>query len=148
MRSQCLRFSSELDLARLASQRRERSQVQHVPERDVLAAVLEFLKRHPKIAMAWRMNTAAGYVLDAKKYHALVAAGHLKPGDARFQRFAFKGCSDVIGVTRHGQFVAIEAKSDSGQLTDDQANFIEAVRACGGLGFVAYSLDDVMRELT
>jgi hypothetical protein len=143
-----LRLTSidELAEAKARRERFQRGQIA-IPERDVLAGILALLKRHPLMAMSWRMNTAAGYVIDARKYHALVAAGALKATDARFMRFAFKGCSDVIGVTRHGQFVAIEAKSDRGELTDDQAAFIDSVRACGGLSAVCRSVDEAARVL-
>jgi hypothetical protein len=139
-RSQCLRFSSELDLARLRSERRERSQAIHTPERDVLAACLAFLQRHPRVAWAKRMSTGVTRYTDHK-------------GVERFVRFGFNGCPDIIGQLRPvppnpvGAWLAIECKSDSGEPTDEQQAVLDTINAAGGVAFVARSIDDVMLAL-
>lgn len=50
-------------------------------------------------------------------------------------------------VCLDGRFVAIEVKRPKGKLTDGQERFLHNVRAAGGKAFVAYSVDDVVREL-
>lgn len=63
------------------------------------------------------------------------------------------GSSDLIGwrtitITpemvgqRVAVFVAIEVKSDRGRATEDQAAFLRAVAAAGGMGGVARSVED------
>lgn len=152
MRSMCLRFDSEADLN--AHMRRPHAveapravRPGTTPERDVLDGVLSLLTLSPVIAWARRMTTGCGYVIDAKTFKRLVDGGHLKTNDARFLRFGFPGCSDVLGMTRRGRLVAVETKSSVGRLTDEQAAFLDAVNAGGGLGVCARSIDDVVRAL-
>ncbi len=57
-----------------------------------------------------------------------------------------KGISDIIGCF-NGRMVAIEIKRPGGKATPDQIAFIEAVRAAGGIGFVAWSTEDVIEGL-
>lgn len=58
----------------------------------------------------------------------------------------FAGLSDLI-VNIDGKFVAIEVKRPSCKLTALQEQFLHDVRAAGGIAFVAYSVEDVVREL-
>lgn len=53
-----------------------------------------------------------------------------------------KGGSDLIGWTKEGKFLAIEVKIDS-PTTKEQAAFLNAVIKSGGVGFIAYSTDDI-----
>lgn len=55
-----------------------------------------------------------------------------------------KGISDVIACSNKGTFVAIEVKKPGGKPSPDQLEFLERVKAYGGIGILAYSLDDVM----
>lgn len=60
---------------------------------------------------------------------------------------AEKGTADIIaGIPKGGQliYVAIEVKHGKNKLTFEQAAFLESVRSLGGIGIVAYSVDDVM----
>jgi hypothetical protein len=57
-----------------------------------------------------------------------------------------KGVSDIIGCYK-GRMLAIEIKSEKGRVTADQQYFLDQVNKAGGLGFVAKSIDDVIREL-
>jgi len=57
-----------------------------------------------------------------------------------------RGVSDIIGCI-NGKFFAIEIKVPGGLITQNQADFLGAVRASGGIAFVAYSVEDVQREL-
>lgn len=136
--SRMLRLSSELDLDRLSAERRERRQV--VPERDVLAAVLELLQRHPRVAWCRRFNSGVTKYRDGA-------------GAERWVRYGFPGCPDVLGQLRPmppnpiGALLAIEVKSDTGRPTPEQQAVLETINAAGGVAFVARSVDDVMRGL-
>jgi hypothetical protein len=135
-RSHCLRFDSELDLERIRAARRERFQrgELHVPERDILAAVLELLARHPRVAWAKRMNSGVTNYRD-------------KTGEQRWVRYGFPGCPDIVGQLRTGQMLGIECKSDTGRPTDEQQAVLDTINAAGGLAFVARSVDDVWKAL-
>lgn len=103
-----------------------------VPERDVLKAVLALLKHHPLVAFAYRSQSGLLRSLD---------------DDARKVRVGFRGLSDIVGALRDGRWLAIECKSAAGRVSDDQAAFLDAVRAIGGVACVARNVDDVMGAL-
>jgi len=152
MKTKMLRFASEADMHRERQARREafnggsRGRV-IVPERDVLAAGLELMHKHPGVRFAFRMNSGSGFLLYADKFKQLVADGHLKAGDARFMRFGFPGCPDVIAMLAGGRLCFAEAKSSVGPIRDDQQAVLEATNAGGGLGFVFRSVEDVVKAL-
>lgn len=65
-----------------------------------------------------------------------------------------KGVSDIIGIlprgiaeSTGGRFLAIEVKRPGGKVSPHQAQFIDRVNRMGGLGFVAYSAQDVIDRL-
>jgi len=94
-------------------------------EAAVLAAVIIRLRLDSRIAWFQRMNTGATLIGN------------------RFIRFGFRGCSDIIGQTKSGKFLAIEVKRPSGVTTQAQEAFLEQVRANGGIAGVVRSSDDV-----
>lgn len=57
-----------------------------------------------------------------------------------------KGVSDILGIC-NGKFLAIEIKREGGTLTPEQQGFLDRVCKEGGTGFVARSVDDVIRGL-
>ena len=57
-----------------------------------------------------------------------------------------RGVSDILGCFE-GRLLAIEIKVPGRYLTPDQALFINSVNAYGGIGFVAYSVEDVIEKL-
>jgi hypothetical protein len=67
-------------------------------------------------------------------------------GKRRAFRGAPKGTSDILACIR-GQFIAIECKDGRGKPTPEQVEFLERVRSAGGIGLVAWSLDDVIMEI-
>ena len=103
---------------------------QRGPEADVLAGVLKALAIHSAVAWVRRMNTGAFKIGDGR--------------NARFFRAGFVGCSDILGQMRDGRLLAIECKSATGKLSDPQRNFIETVRAHGGVAGMARSIDDAL----
>lgn len=116
-------------------------------EAQVLAAALELLHRHPAIAWVERQNTGAGYVIDSRTYHRLVASGALRPGAARFLRFGFPGAADITGQMRDGRRLEVEAKSARGVLSMDQAGHLARVERAGGVALVVRDVAVLAREL-
>lgn len=57
-----------------------------------------------------------------------------------------RGVADIIGIYR-GRMLAIEVKKPGGILSDFQQRFLENVNKRGGIGFVAFSVDDVIRVI-
>lgn len=59
-----------------------------------------------------------------------------------------KGGSDLIGILRSsGRFVACECKVEGKKPTHEQELFLDVVRLCGGLAFVARSVSDAISAL-
>ena len=109
-----------------------------IPESSIQAAVLEFLLYSPTVAWAHRMNSGGAHRIwedeDGKQHKQYV-------------KFAFRGCSDIIGQTRTGVFIAIECKRRTGRGNDDQKAFVALVRRHGGLAGFARSIDDAQAIL-
>ena len=99
------------------------------PEAAALCEVLKALKAHPGVAWCERMNSGAARI------------------GARFVRFGFTGCPDVLGQLRDGRLLGVEVKAKAGRLRPEQAVMLERIRGAGGVGFVARDLRDVLREL-
>ncbi len=99
------------------------------PEAAALVEVLKALRTHPAVSWCERMNSGAA------------------PIGARFVRFGFKGCPDVLGQLRDGRLLGVEVKGPTGKLRPEQAVFLERIRCAGGVGFVARDCRDVLREL-
>lgn len=55
-----------------------------------------------------------------------------------------KGSADLVGVTQDGRFVAIEVKTETGRLSPEQRNWLEAMRARGALAGVARSPEEAL----
>ena len=100
------------------------------PEAAALVEVLKALSTHPAVAWCERMNSGAARM------------------GARFVRFGFKGCPDVLGQLRDGRLLGVEVKATAGRLRPEQAIFLERIRGAGGVAFVARNCRDVLRELS
>lgn len=116
-------------------------------EAAVQRAILDLLAVHPRVAFHFRTNTASGFLVPAKTWKALLAGVVARAMMARYMRFAFPGCSDILGMLKGGKFLAIEVKGSMGEATEDQTAFLAAVNANGGLGILVRSVDDVLRAL-
>ena len=103
-------------------------------EAQVLAAVLEYLQRHPQVVWVARMNSGAGMMVRKGKI-------------GQFMRFGFTGCPDIHGMLTGGRALYVECKRPSGKLTPEQDEFLQRAREHGGCAFVARSVDDCIREL-
>lgn len=98
-------------------------------------------------ARLWRQNTGRGWIGDATKFTRAQTIT-VQPGDvlirkARPFHAGFEGLADIGGISQTGQYVAVEAKTATGRVTDEQRAFIRMVRSFGGLAGVARSDADV-----
>ena len=94
-----------------------------------LVEVLQALRTHPAVAWVERMNSGAARM------------------GARFVRFGWPGCPDVLGQPKDGRLLGVEVKGPAGKLRPEQAVFIGRIRAAGGVAFLARDCRDVLREL-
>ena len=99
------------------------------PEAAALVEVLKALRAHPAVCWCERMNSGA------------VRIG------ARFVRFGWPGCPDVLGQLKDGRLLGVEVKAAKGRTSPEQVAFLERINRAGGLAFVARDLRDVVREL-
>ena len=104
-----------------------------IKEKIIQKSILEYLQYHPDIAWAERMNVGAHVISDKNS--------------RRYVRYAFKGCSDIIGQLKNGKILAVEVKSEKGVLSDFQREFIDKVRSNSGIALMARSIDDVQKAL-
>ena len=54
-----------------------------------------------------------------------------------------RGVADILGILDDGRFLAIEVKTETGQLRPEQAAFLDAIRQRGGLSCVVRSVADL-----
>lgn len=99
-------------------------------EKDILKAIMQLLKKHPKIAKVWRQNS-----------------GVFREGDRWIRANTATGMSDIMGVLKNGRMLAIEVKTETGVVKAHQHEFLNSIANAGGLAFVARSVDDVMEKL-
>lgn len=90
----------------------------------------------------------AATVYGARLFRNNCGAYRVPGSRGRFIRYgvASPGGSDLIGWTEQGRFLAVEVKTDS-PVSDAQYAFLSAVRSAGGIGIVAYSVDDLLTAL-
>jgi len=113
-----LRAMSKPDKPKKPKRKNEEHKIQRQIER--------YLFKHPLVGKAWRQNS-----------------GKVKTAWGSWFQGAPKGTSDIVGFLADGRFLAIEVKKPGEELTKKQQDFIDLVNDCGGLGFGAWSLDDV-----
>lgn len=103
-------------------------------ESDIQKAILRYLELLPN-GFFWRNNSTGIYDPVKGIYRK-----------AR-SKYAINGVSDILGVYK-GRFVAIEVKRDeSCELTEEQERFLFQVNLNGGLGFKAWSVEEVKLQL-
>ena len=56
------------------------------------------------------------------------------------------GSSDLVGFDSKGKFIAIEVKTKTGKLSEDQSRFIDVVNSVGGIAYVARSTDEAITK--
>lgn len=74
-----------------------------------------------------------------------VPAGGARRG-RHFVKLATAGTPDILGVVR-GRMIGCEVKRPGGRLRSSQGVQLDAIRAAGGLAFVARSVGDVVDTL-
>lgn len=99
-------------------------------ETNIVHAILDWL--HWNKFMVWRNNAGAHFVT--------------KKGKEYMIRMSPKGVPDIIGLSKQGNFIGIEVKKKGNKPTVEQAQFLSYVNDSGGIGLLAYSIDDVQRE--
>lgn len=96
-----------------------------IPESQIVNACLRWLWLHG--CYVWRNNSGAW-----------------KPeGADRYIHYGTPGSADIIGVTRCGRFIAVEAKTLKGKLSPLQEVFKERVEDHNGIFILARSIDDL-----
>jgi len=101
-------------------------------ETALINQILKLLKFKYNIT-AWRNHSVGIYDAARKVFR--------KPHTRR-------GTSDILGLLpTNGKLLAIEAKVHPNKPTIDQLLFIQDVKNSHGIGFVAYSLEDVEKHL-
>lgn len=94
-------------------------------ESHIQRAILDYLGYHPSVAKCWRNN-----------------AGKIKTEKGRLVNLSPAGTSDIIGFMKDGRFLAVEVKAGKNTPTQLQQDFIDSVNDSGGIGFVAWSVED------
>jgi len=92
-----------------------------------------------KVAWACRIN-GGGSMVTGKGGRMRFMAFYRLYG---FGKPAHKGVADIIGQTTGGVFFAIEVKRPGEKATTEQRAFLDRVNAHGGIGILAFSVDDV-----
>lgn len=113
-------------------------------ESEVQRSIIAFLCAHPKVALVIRFNSGA--VSDGKYY---VEFAHIYSRGFGGEKMRLP---DVHAMLRNGRPVWVEVKRGdwrgvSGQREIEQENFLKHIRACGGIGIFAKSIDDVSAVL-
>jgi len=104
-------------------------------EADILRAIMQLLKRHPRVAQCWRQNSGT-------------FAERNRDGSTRYIRAnTQKGMSDIMGVLKDGRTLAIEVKSRIGRMRPGQEEFLATIRQAGGVAGVCRSVEDAQRLL-
>lgn len=105
--------------------------MKNITEQDIQKTIIDYLK--------------------IKKYvvfkHRNVGIFKQKTGSYIPLSFGEKGISDIIACSPKGTFVAVEVKKPGGRPSTDQLDFLARIKANGGIGILAYSLDDVLATL-
>jgi hypothetical protein len=104
-------------------------------EAEILRAILQLLKRHPKVAMSWRQNSGTFQERN-------------RDGSVRYIRAnTARGMSDIMGTLKDGRTLAIEVKSRTGRMRPGQEEFLASIRAAGGVAGVCRSVEDAQKLL-
>jgi hypothetical protein len=104
-------------------------------EAEILRAIVQLLKRHPRVAMSWRQNSGTFQERN-------------RDGTTRYIRAnTQRGMSDIMGTLKDGRTLAIEVKSRTGRMRPGQEEFLQTIRQAGGVAGVCRSVDDARRLL-
>ena len=104
-------------------------------EAELLKAILQLLRRHPKVALCWRQNSGT--------FQERNRDGSVRYIRANTQR----GMSDIMGALMDGRTLAIEVKSRTGRMRPGQEEFLATIRQAGGVAGVCRSVEDAVALL-
>jgi hypothetical protein len=109
-------------------------------ESDVMTAVFQLLRVHPRVA--WFMRLNSGAMQDGDRFtvfYRLYLRG--RPGRT-------KGASDYLGQLTDGRLFLMECKRPGVRRgTDEQHDLLDACVAAGGVGGIMQSVEDAQRLL-
>lgn len=91
--------------------------------------ILDLLIKVLRVPLAWRQNT--------KK---IKIGGHL-------YSFGYTGCGDVVAMLWDGRMMQVEGKSANDTPSPAQIDNMKTINDNGGIGIIAYNLDDVIKRL-
>ena len=74
------------------------------------------------------------------------STGIYKQSTGSYIPVGMKGVSDILAI-RNGKLIAIEVKVGKNKPSNVQLEFIEKINENGGIAFLAYSLNDVIKAL-
>jgi len=107
-----------------------------VSEADTLKQISEYLR--VKGYMYWRNNSGAR------------AFDYTRKSDGRithnFFQWGKKGSGDIFGLTKEGVFFSIEVKRKGKKPSPEQNRFMTDIMLSKGIAFVAYSVEDVIKN--
>lgn len=111
--------------------------------------ILEVQKKYPRSRM-WRQNTGSAYPITTfKRALSFIMQGTTPPW-FRPVKYGVVGSGDLGGwVNVDGRAIVahIEVKIDKDKQSEDQINFMNTVRRCGGIYVVAKDLEGGMAAL-
>ena len=93
------------------------------PEGEVQRQIIEYIEASG--IYAWRNNTG-------------------RRGGVSYGK---QGSSDILGILPGGKFLAIEVKGPNGKASLEQLEFLGNIAKNGGVAFIAWGLDDVIKHL-
>ncbi len=104
-------------------------------ETQILKAVLGLVRRHPRVAFAYRVNSGT-------------FAERNRDGSTRYVRAnTQRGMTDIGGTMKDGRSIYIEVKSATGRVQRHQQEFIDRCRAAGAVAGVVRSVEDAIELL-
>jgi len=112
-------------------------------EGDLMRAIM--LAVSERGARVFRNNVAQGWVgeLIWKNNFGTIKLRNARPLHAGL----CNGSSDLVGWTKDGRMLAIEVKTRTGRVTEEQETFLMSVRDAGGIAGVARSVEEALRLL-
>jgi len=129
------RPARELPIPPEPTKRGPRKPLTEPSEAEILKAILQLLRRHPKVALCWRQNSGT-------------FAERNRDGTTRYIRAnTQRGMSDIMGALMDGRTLAIEVKSRTGRMRPGQEEFLASIRAAGGVAGVCRSVEDAIALL-
>jgi hypothetical protein len=103
-------------------------------EAEVQNAILQYLRVHPKVAFAIRINSGGAI----ETYNGV---------ERYISYHSQKGLSDIFGVMKGGKAYFLEVKSKTGRLSPDQDAFLVKALDAGALAGCVRSIEDVEKVL-